>query len=383
MGEAGSDINALLSMAGVASWLYDPRKGIVSWQRLLPSKSGDSRSKITERLVDVVSRYQDQDRAALLRHYETALREGQDGPIRLNVSNKAGDSFPIESAAVRIPAADGQPLVRGVYRSCAAETGRAFSLPDALMLLGDLTEMWPSAILLLDETGMVRGVNPAFLGQFRVLDKKLLLDRPIRTLTNHLGKNFVSTITTLLDNGKDLLKAQQRFMLPDESHVTLNFRSQRFDVAGRKGVLFVGDPADADAIDMGLLFHRLPTPMMAIDLSNNTIVAANSMSHRTFGIRREHIGRQVLTQILMKSEDLQRICQDVDDNGMDAGYVCAVRGLMGGGRNYHIKATAFMEEGRKFLALEFHPVYIARGKNRKSDNNRKGLIMRVVDHLDF
>ncbi|WP_319774820.1 PAS domain-containing protein [Breoghania sp.] len=381
-------MEALLSLLRVAAWTYNPVDNTVTWQRIFAETIGETRPQTTERLADVIGRYKEDDRAALLRHYEAALRDGSHGPVRFTVMNRAGIATHIESAAVRTGAKTGSPMVQGVFRNCEDDVGREVALQDALTLLTRLTAMSPSAILLLDGTGLIRSANPEFLRVFNISDERMLVARHIRASANILGKAFVSAISALLDNNKDMVKAQQRFQLADNSVIDMKFRCQRFGVdESGYGLLFAGEVTDPDTIDMGMVFDKLPTPAMTISTPENLIVAANAAALRTFGLRREHVGNDTITQILMRSEDLNQIQSDITIEGAEEGLICPVRNLQGGAANYQIKASRFSEDGHGFLVLEFHPGKAsATGKAKPAARNKgksKGLLSRVVDHLDF
>lgn len=386
---AGGDkeLDGLLSLLRVATWTYDPHKNTITWQRIFAEMPGESRPQSTERLSDVVGRYREEDRSNLLRHYESALRDGHHGPVRFTVMNRAGIPTHIESAAIRSESRSGAPLVRGVFRNCEDDVGREVALQDALTLLSRLTSMSPSAIMLLDGTGLIRSINPEFQRAFRISDERLVVARHIRASANVLGKNFVSTMATLLDSRKDVMKAQQRFVLADNSSVTLTFRCQRFGVdESGAGLLFAGEVTDPDAINMGAVFDKLPTPAIAVALPDNVIGAANAAALRAFGLRREHVGNDTITQILMRPDDLLQIQHDIEAQGGEGGLVCPVRSLLGGALNYRVKASGFSEEGRSFLVLEFHETKTAAPREKTPSRNqstRKGLLSRVVDHLDF
>ena len=379
--------DGLLSILRVATWIYDPRRNTITWQRIFAETPGESRPQSTERLGDVVSRYAEEDRANLLRHYESALRDGHHGPVRFTVMNRAGIATHIESAAIRSESKDGTPLVRGIFRNCEEDVGREVALNDALTLLSRLTTTSPSAILLLDENGLIRSANPEFLRTFHITDERMVVARHIRASGNVLGKSFVSTIATLMDNTKDVQKAQQRFQLADNSMVTLTFRCHRFGgTAGEQGMIFAGEVTDPDAVDMGAVFDRLPTPAMAVALHDNVIAAANAAALRMFGLRREHVGNDTITQILMRAADLNQIRQDIEADGSEAGLVCPVRSLLGGAQNYRVKASEFSDDGRSFLVLEFHDAKSDQPRQKTPRGNggpKKGLLSRVVDHLDF
>ncbi|WP_321500318.1 PAS domain-containing protein [Breoghania sp.] len=379
---------SLLSLLRVAAWTYDPVNNTVTWQRIFAETVGETRPQTTERLADVIARYKEEDRAALLRHYEAALRDGSHGPVRFTVMNRAGIATHIESAAIRTGTKSGSPMVQGVFRNCEDDVGREVALQDALTLLTRLTSISPSAIMLLDGTGLIRSANPEFLRVFGISDERMLVARHIRASSNVLGKAFVSAISALLDNNKDVVKAQQRFQLANNTFIDMNFRCQRFGVDDSGyGLLFAGEVTDPDAVDMGLVFDKLPTPAMTISTPENLIVAANAAALRTFGLRREHVGNDTITQILMRSDDLNQIQSDITIEGGEEGLTCPVRNLQGGAANYQIKATRFAEDGRGFLVLEFHPAKAAgNGKAKPPARNKgksKGLLSRVVDHLDF
>ncbi|WP_170122027.1 PAS domain-containing protein [Breoghania corrubedonensis] len=394
MPPANSDItgtpefDGLLSLLRVATWLYDPHKNMITWQRIFAETPGETRAQITERLGDVVARYSEEDRPNLLRHYESALRDGHHGPVRFTVMNRAGIPTHIESAAIRSETKSGVPVVRGIFRNCEEDVGREVALQDALTLLSRLTSMSPSAIMLLDENGLIRSANPQFLSTFHITDERMVVARHIRASGNVLGKGFVATIVSLMENAKDLVNAQQRFQLADNSMVTLTFRCQRFGVnANGKGLLFAGEITDPDAINMGAVFDRLPTPAIAVTLHDNMIAAANTAALRTFGLRREHVGNDTITQILMRGNDIDQIRQHIAADGGEAGFVCPVRSLLGGALNYRVKASEFSDDGRSFLILEFHETKAGATPREKTAQHgarqKKGLLSRVVDHLDF
>ncbi|MDJ0930336.1 MAG: PAS domain-containing protein [Breoghania sp.] len=262
------------------------------------------------------------------------------------------------------------------------------ALQDALTLLNRLMSMSPSAILLLDGSGLIHSANPEFLHTFRISDERLVVARHIRASANVLGKSFVAAISALLDNGKTAVKAQQRFQLADNSTVTLNFRCQRFGVDDSgQSMLFAGEVTDPDAINMGAVFDRLPTPAMAVSQEDNVIMAANAAALRAFGLRREHVGNDTITQILMRLDDFNQIRTDIESDGGEAGLVCPVHSLLGGALNYQVKGSAFTDDERMFLVLEFHNTKAHAGERAKTPARgptpRKGLLSRVVDHLDF
>lgn len=378
-----SDFEGLLALLGVAMWAYDPHKNTVTWQQLFAEQPGKARPQATERLADVVGRYAEQDRPALLRHFESALRDGHHGPVRLTLQANSGEATVVESAAIRTETQGGVPVVRGVLRTATEVEGSATA--DTVGLLASLTAISPSSIILVDSAGLIRSANPEFLKTFHLADDKGIVGRHIRTVGNLVGKSFVATITMLLENEKDIVRAQQRFQLPDNSSVTMNYRSQRFALDGAKrGVLFAAEVAATDAVDLGVVFQRTPTPTMALALPDYTVVAANAAAQRTFSLRREHVGREQASQILMKAEDLAQIERDIETKGSECGHVCPVRSLTGGSLNYRVKAAALVEDGRSFLVLEFHDTISHRDKHGgKAQGSRKGLFMRVVDHIDF
>ncbi len=387
---AEAEMETLLSLLRVATWTYDPIKNTVTWQRIFAETVGETRPQTTERLADVVARYKEEDRPTLLRHYESALRDGNHGPVRFTVMNRAGVATHIESAAIRTGTKSGTPMVQGVFRNCEDDVGREVALQDALTLLTRLTAMSPSAIMLLDGTGLIRSANPEFLRVFGISDERMLVARHIRASASLLGKPFVSTISALLDNNKEVMKAEQRFQLADNSMIDMKFRCQRFGVDDSGyGLLFAGEVTDPGWVDMGMVFDKLPTPSMAISTPDNVIMAANAAALRMFGLRREHVGNDTITQILMRSEDLSQIQSDIAVEGGEDGLTCPVRNLQGGAANYQIKATRFSEDGRAFMVLEFHDAKASgasKGQSKapaRAKGKSKGLLSRVVDHLDF
>ncbi|MDJ0930337.1 hypothetical protein [Breoghania sp.] len=118
-----SETDGLLSLLRVATWVYDPHKNTITWQRIFAETPGEIRPQSTERLSDVVSRYREEERSNLLRHYESALRDGHHGPVRFTVMNRVGIPTHIESAAIRAETKSGAPVVRGVC-SATARTRR-------------------------------------------------------------------------------------------------------------------------------------------------------------------------------------------------------------------------------------------------------------------
>lgn len=377
---------SLLAGLRVAQWQYGPAKNTLTWQRSFFSTTDRETEYSTEPMDAVLERFSPDERAHLLKHFETALREGRAGPTRFSVVTRQGKRSFIESAAFRVMNPDGHASVCGIYRNCAVDVEAEYSLREATGLLGRLTGASPSAVLVIDNQGGIRSVNQQFCRVFRLPADHGVVGRNIRNIPNRLGKALVSTLLSLLELGGQDVHNQKKFILPDGSELLLTYRTFRYGAGLRSGgLVFKADLDSADEVNMGSLFDHLPTPMIAIHLETRHIVAANAMARRYFGLRKEHIKKEDITGRILQIADLRAMMETINSLGIENGHVCTVKSLLGESQTYRLRALPYSDNDRRLLVLEFHPSKQKKqvGSGDEPVVHRKGLLKRVVEHLDF
>ncbi|AXS38890.1 PAS domain-containing protein [Breoghania sp. L-A4] len=379
-------LDSLLATLRIAQWHYDPNANTLTWKQSFGSGADRHHPTMTEPLAAVLERYTPDHRPDLLAHFETALLEGHSGPSRFAVFTRTGDQTFIESVASRVEGPDGRPHVKGIYRNCASDVGTELSLREFMGLLGKMTTASRSAIILIDSHGGIRSVNSAFCKTFRLPADHGLVGRNIRNVPGRLGKGLVSTLVPLLEMGNQDVKAQKRFILPDGTELMLQYRVFRFGAIGRPGgLLFKADLDTSGDVDMGALFDHLPTPMVAIQMNDHRIVATNAMARRFFGLRKEHLMEEDITRRILSPSDMRTMMNSVSSLGIENGHVCQISSVHGDTQTYRLRALPYSDNDRRLLIIEFH----ISAKDQKAARggtpapHRKGLLKRVVQHLDF
>lgn len=379
------EFEEILALLRVAQWSYDPGENALTWQQSFVSGPENSREYSTEAMEMVLERYAPQDRTNLLQHFETILKDGNSGPKRFAVFTRTGAPSFIESAGVRVKGDKGYPIICGIYRNCAADVEAEISFRDLNGLVDKLNSLSASAIMMTDALGTIRSVNSLFLKAFRLPADHGLVGRNLRTVPNRVGKTFVNMMVAALDmpSGQEATAARS-FHLHDGGEIQLDYRIVRY--GGRMGgFLFKANYKEETSVDMGALFDHLPTPMLAVSLQSRNLVAANAMARRYFGLRKETFTGEDITARLLKPADLRNIMTTINSVGIENGHVCQVNTLMGESQTYRIRALPYTDGDRKLLIMEFHAG--AKKKTPKqapaANDTRRGLLKRVVDHLDF
>ena len=105
----------------------------------------------------------------------------------------------------------------------------------------------------------------------------------------------------------------------------------------------------------------------------------------TLGLRREHLMVEDITVRLLPQRELHVILGNVNSLGIENGHACKIKSLLGDFKSFRVRALPYFEDDRRLLILEFHPGKIKTkvGTADHRDPHRKGLLKRVVDHLDF
>lgn len=380
-----AEYDALLSVLRVAQWRYDPARNELTWQQSFSDVPGRSRPHSTETMETVLERYSPDDRTRLLKHFETALKEGTVGPTKFAVFSRSGEPTFIESAGIRFEGESGYPIVRGVFRNCAGNVDAEMSLRDFTGLLGRMTAVSESAIMMIDSHGGVRSVNSEFCKVFKLPADHGLVGRNIRNIPNRLGKALIGTLISLLETGSQDVHTKKRFILPDGSELMLGYRAFRIGSGNRsRGLVFKADVEHDSGVNMGTLFNHLPTPMVAINLADRQIVASNAMARRYLGLRKEHNQAEDITARILPLADLRSMLETISSLGIENGHICQVKSLLGESQTYRLRALPYNDNDRRLMVLEFHP-----SKKKKSIGNaepaanRKGLLKRMAEHLDF